>query len=60
MYHNQAFPPVHWGGGVLNGHFILKNKSSIFEILIVKVLAPAALVLGLLRHLELKWKMEEG
>lgn len=59
MYHNQAFPPVHWGG-VLNGHFILKNKSSIFEILIVKVLAPAALVLGLLRHLELKWKMEEG
>lgn len=52
--------PQSTGGGVLNGHFILKNKSSIFEILIVKVLAPAALVLGLLRHLELKWKMEEG
>lgn len=57
----RLFPQSTGGGGrLLKGHFVLKNKSSIFEILIVKVLAPAALVLGLLKHLELKWRMEEG
>ena len=31
-----------------------------FEILIVKVLVPAALMRGLLKRLELKRRMEEG
>lgn len=58
----QSFPPIRWGEGgleILRGYFVLK-KSSVFEISIVKVLVPAALVLGLLKHLELKWRMEEG
>lgn len=59
---SSVFSPfsIRGGGGLKRILGFVGEKSSMFEILTVKVLVPAALMLGLLKRLELKRRMEEG